>query len=160
FLFRSVGKASPAKADHAEYNQNDSNNLVHKRLLETRLKCKEQSGGHYCRRPAGVCEYNRLQMKLGRTPIALTSILASLLALPRKIFGNVRWNAPEWLPWTGLRLRDAIRWVTDTTRRVTIAAASVLVVSGGVAWYELRPRPNYVGFEVTSPKLTTYDERD
>ena len=86
-------------------------------------------------------------------------ILSSVLKLIHKVFGQVQWQAPEWIRWTGLQFRGAARYLIADRKRLMIAALAVVTAAGALAWYKLRPRPHYVEYTVTAPKLTEYDEK-
>jgi uncharacterized protein YfaS (alpha-2-macroglobulin family) len=81
-----------------------------------------------------------------------------VLSLPQKVFGHVQWQAPKWIGWTGLQVRQAVRYLTADRKRLIIAALAPVAVAGAIAWYEVRPRPHYVEYTVTAPQLTEYDE--
>jgi hypothetical protein len=85
-------------------------------------------------------------------------VLHFVVRLIRKVIGQVHWQAPEWIPWTGLQFRGAVRYLTADRKRLMIAALAFVTVAGALTWYKLRPRPHYVEYTVTAPKLTEYDE--
>ena len=87
------------------------------------------------------------------------SIFVALLSLLSKVIGQLQWKPPEWIPWTGRRIRDACRYMIADRRRIVATGASLVVAAGGLAWYELHPRPHYVTYDVTAPKLTVYDDK-
>ncbi len=89
----------------------------------------------------------------------LNRVFLFVLKLIQKVFGHVQWQAPEWVQWTGLRFRNAGRYVIADRKRRLIAALSIVTVAGAFVWYEVRPRPHYVEYFVTAPKLTEYDEK-
>jgi uncharacterized protein YfaS (alpha-2-macroglobulin family) len=76
----------------------------------------------------------------------------------RKVFGQMQWQAPEWIHWTGLQFRNGIRYLMADRKRILIAALVLVVAAGGMTWYKIRPRPHYVEYTVTAPELTEYDE--
>ena len=76
-----------------------------------------------------------------------------------KVFGHVQWQAPEWIRWSGLQFRHAVHYMMSDRKRLIIAALVVVTAAGAVTWYKLRPRPHYVEYTVTAPKLTQYDEK-
>ncbi|MGA2435889.1 MAG: MG2 domain-containing protein, partial [Bryobacteraceae bacterium] len=86
-------------------------------------------------------------------------ILLFVLNLIHKVFGHVQWQAPGWIQWAGVRFRNAVRYVISDRKRRMIAALSLVTVAGALIWYEVRPRPHYVEYFVTAPKLTEYDEK-
>ena len=75
-----------------------------------------------------------------------------------RVFGHVQWQAPEWIRWTGLRFRHAGRYLMADRKRLLVAALAVVVAAGALTWYKVRPKPHYVEYAVTAPKLTEYDE--
>ena len=85
-------------------------------------------------------------------------ILVFVLNLIYKVFGQVQWQAPEWIQWTGRRYRTALRDLLADRRTLTITVLALVTVVGALAWYEFRPRPHYVEYTVTAPQLTVYDE--
>ncbi len=89
-------------------------------------------------------------------PNPIFSFLSNLLP---KVFGRLEWKPPEWVPWTGRQIRNCGRYLMADRRRIVIAAVTFLAIIGGIVWYEVRPRPLYVEYAVTAPKLTTYDEK-
>jgi alpha-2-macroglobulin len=80
-----------------------------------------------------------------------------LLKLIHKIFGRVQWQAPGWIHWTALQYRKAVRELIADRRTLMITVLVLVTLIGALAWYELRPRPHYVEYTVTAPKLTEYD---
>src|SRR5437764_7073214 len=92
-------------------------------------------------------------------PDSPNPILQFLLNLIAKIFGHVQWQAPEWIQWTGLQLRHAVRYLLADRKRLLIASLAFVTVAGAFTWYKLRPRPHFVEYTVTAPKLTEYDEK-
>jgi alpha-2-macroglobulin len=85
-------------------------------------------------------------------------VLSFIQSLIHKVFGHVQWQMPAWIPWTARHLRDAVRYLTADRRRLLAAALVFVTATGALAWYKLRPRPHYVAYTVTVPKLTEYDE--
>ncbi|MEP7352682.1 MAG: alpha-2-macroglobulin [Acidobacteriota bacterium] len=59
----------------------------------------------------------------------------------------------------GGKLREAFRFATSDRKRVAITATVLLAATAGAAWYEFGPRPHYIAYTVTAPKLTVYDEK-
>src|ERR1700690_1535184 len=82
-----------------------------------------------------------------------------ILNLIRKVFGDVQWKPPVWIPWTGRQFNDSVRWLRADLKRIVAAAVVLVAVAAGLAWYKLRPRPHYVEYTVTAPALTTYDDK-
>ena len=102
-------------------------------------------------------------MTFGSSPDPRSSIFLALLSMLRKlpglVFGDLHWQAPAWISWTSQRVRNAVRYLMATPLRIVVAGLSLVLLGGGLLWYKGRPRPQYVTYEVTAPKLTTYDER-
>jgi hypothetical protein len=98
-------------------------------------------------------------MTLFGTPESPNPILLFLRKSIHNVFGHVQWQAPAWIPWTGARLRKAGRYLVADRKRLIVAALVAVTVAGAVTWYKLRPRPHYVEYTVTAPKLTEYDEK-
>src|ERR1700686_1390182 len=86
-------------------------------------------------------------------------ILLFLLKLFRQVFGHVQWQAPEWIQGTGLQLRNAVRYLMADRKRFLAAALVLVTAAGAFTWYKLRPRPHFVEYSVTAPKLTEYDDK-
>ena len=61
--------------------------------------------------------------------------------------------------WTEHQLQRAGRYLVADRRRIMVAALTLLVITGALIWWKLRPRPHYVELTVTAPKLTTYDDK-
>ena len=85
-------------------------------------------------------------------------ILRFARKLIHTMFGHVQWQAPEWIRWTGAQVSGAVRFLRADRKRLLAAAVAFLLAAGAIAWYKLRPRPHYVEYTVTAPKLTEYDE--
>ncbi|HEX4999481.1 MAG TPA: alpha-2-macroglobulin [Terriglobia bacterium] len=75
-----------------------------------------------------------------------------------QVFGNVHWQAPEWLRWTGRQQVRAWRFLRADWRRLAALALAVTAAAAGLWWYKTRPQPHYVEYTVMAPVLTTYDE--
>lgn len=97
-------------------------------------------------------------MTLNGPPDPPNPVLLFLGKLIHKVFGQVQWQPPEWLRWSGLRFRQAIRYLIADRKRLLAFVLAFVTVAGALAWYELRPRPHYVAYTITAPKLTEYDE--
>ena len=91
------------------------------------------------------------------SPDLRNPVFLFVLKLIHKVFGHVQWQAPGWIPWTGLQLRKAAGYLTAGRRRRTITVLSLFAIATAFTWYEARPRPHYVEYTVTAPKLTEYD---
>ena len=86
-------------------------------------------------------------------------ILSVLRRLFGTVLGEVQWKAPAWLPLVGAQIARAVRFVMATPLRIVVAGVSIVAVGGTALWYQGRPKPNYVVYDVTAPKLTAYDEK-
>jgi hypothetical protein len=81
------------------------------------------------------------------------------------LFGQVRWQAPDWMVWSGLKLGAGARAVrANPTRTAVIAGSAIAFVSLawlGYWWWQHRPRPQLpplVTAEVHAPERTTYED--
>ncbi len=87
---------------------------------------------------------------------------AALQWLARGLFGEMQWNLPPWMRWSGKQLAR----FTDLVKRKPKAsmasfAGLVLLSAGGLFgyhWYKHLPKPVYPQCEVTAPALTTYPD--
>jgi len=86
-------------------------------------------------------------------------ILLFVLQLLHKVFGQVEWQAPEWIHWIGRLSRNAARYLAADRRRAIAALLTLVMVAGALTWYEVRPKPQYVEYTVTAPQLTEYDDK-
>ena len=86
------------------------------------------------------------------------TVVLFLSKLFGKVFGNVQWQAPEWMPWSGRQFRKGGGYLLADRKRLAIAALVVLAVAAGGTWYHLRPRPHYILYQVNAPELTEYNE--
>jgi hypothetical protein len=83
------------------------------------------------------------------------------------LFGRVRWQAPDWMVWSGQRADAGVRAVrANPTRSAVIAGGAVALLSLawlGFWWWQNRPKPELpplVTAEVHAPERTTWDEED
>ena len=91
-------------------------------------------------------------------PDSPNPVLLFVAKLIHKVFGHVQWQAPQWIRWTGLQFRNAVRYLIADRRRLIIATLALVTAAGALTWYKLRPKPHYVAYIVTAPNLTEYDE--
>jgi alpha-2-macroglobulin len=98
-------------------------------------------------------------MTLFGPPESQNPIFRFVLKLIHNVFGQVNWQAPEWIGWTGRQLRSAVHYMSADRKRLMIAAIPALVAAAAMSWFTLRPRPHYVEYTVAAPKLTEYDEK-
>jgi uncharacterized protein YfaS (alpha-2-macroglobulin family) len=79
----------------------------------------------------------------------LGHVLAFLL---RPLLGEFTWTAPRWMRIVAVRPRASIG--------VVIAAAALIVAAwSGWQWYQHRPHPPRMTFEVTAPAVTDYSRQ-
>src|SRR5690348_5521145 len=86
------------------------------------------------------------------------SIFLFFLKSLHSIFGNLQWQAPAWIPWIGLQMSKARRYLTANRKRPAIAALVLLAAVVGITWNHFRPRPHYILYNVTAPQLTEFNE--
>jgi hypothetical protein len=91
-------------------------------------------------------------------PGNLNRFLMFLRNLLPQVFGQVQWQMPAWIPWTDRQLRSGVRYLAADRKRLVAATLVLLAAGGALAWYKLRPRPEYVAYTITAPKLTEYDD--
>ena len=96
-------------------------------------------------------------MTFGNSPGPTNSIFLAVLNLLRNVFGQVQWQAPRWIPWIVRQVRGASRYIMASPQRIVVIGTSVGVLGVGLLWYENRPKPHYVEYEITEPAITTYD---
>ena len=93
----------------------------------------------------------------------LTTFLSRLASGVRRVLfqliGKWQWDAPPWLQWLGRSGRAAVRYLTASPVRAAIVALAVVLVGFGAYSYSRRPKPNYIGYAVTAPPLTVYDDK-
>ena len=91
-------------------------------------------------------------------PDSPNPVLFFVLKWTHRVFGHVQWQAPEWIRWTGAQFRHAGRYLMADRKRLLAAALVFVAAAGALTWYKVRPKPHYVEYAVTAPKLTEYDE--
>jgi alpha-2-macroglobulin len=91
---------------------------------------------------------------------SMTSLGQRLRRILRASFGEVSWTPPPWLAAAGAAVgRGAAGARANRRRALAIAAGVLALVAGGVLlwrWYEARPKPVLVAFEVAAPAVTCY----
>lgn len=92
-------------------------------------------------------------------------VWGALAALFSTLFGSLDWYAPDWLRFVGRRLRAGLQTLragmrAHPGRSAGAAAILVALIAGGFGawrWYESRPKPELVTFEVNAPARTCYE---
>jgi len=74
------------------------------------------------------------------------------------LFGHWQWESPAWIRWVGVQFNRFTRYLAADRKRAAGLLILVIAAGGGFAWYETRPKPNYVEYSVSPPPLTTYDD--
>ena len=104
--------------------------------------------------------------QLGRRTLAVLAMIVGVaiwaLALAiESVLGRFEWHAPAWAQSIGHGLRAVWRVVVAhkaaALKAGGAAALIALVVVGGKAWYDSRPRPIEVTFQVAPPSVTRYE---
>ncbi len=92
----------------------------------------------------------------------LNKSVAAIRWLLRGLFGEMQWNLPPWLRWSGAQLTT---FGALLKRKPKASAASglglAIAIGGGLYgyhWYSHLPKPVYPQCAVTAPALTTYPE--
>ena len=97
----------------------------------------------------------RFAAKLLWTPLAWLAL---------HLFGRVHWQAPAWGSWLGRQGRRAALSVRAHPRNalLTLAAAVALGAGGwyGYGWWQARPKPLEVKFEVANPARTEIEQEN
>ena len=83
----------------------------------------------------------------------------------RTLFGEFSWRAPPWLQRTRDRLRTGATSIAEHARAkprqsAVLALVAIAVVLGGFfawRWWEARPRPELVAYQVNPPTRTCYE---
>lgn len=102
---------------------------------------------------------------LARARRALGTVMQAVGALLASVFGSLDWYAPDWLRFTGQRLRSAFAAVMADAREHpsrfwSVAGGFLLVLAlaiGGWRWYLAQPQPQRVAHEVIAPDRTCYE---
>lgn len=85
---------------------------------------------------------------------------AALQWLARGLFGEMHWNLPPWMRWSGTQC-SRFGALVKRKPKASIASALglVLLIAGGLYayhWYTHLPKPVYPQCDITAPALTTY----
>ena len=96
-----------------------------------------------------------LRTTLGRGVRFLASRISWFFA---HLFGHWQWESPAWIRWVGVQFNRFTRYLAADRKRAAGLLILVIAAGGGFAWYETRPKPNYVEYSVSPPPLTTYDD--
>jgi len=80
--------------------------------------------------------------------------------LARGLFGEMHWNLPPWMRWSGTQC-SRFGALVKRKPKASIASALglVLLIAGGLYayhWYTHLPKPVYPQCDITAPALTTY----
>lgn len=91
-----------------------------------------------------------------------SGILAILGWLSRQIFGEVHWQSPNWLSYSGKKIESVGVWAKQNPKQSTITgllAIALLAASYfGWQWYQKQPKPVLTAYTVTAPLAPTYDD--
>ncbi|MGH8516004.1 MAG: MG2 domain-containing protein, partial [Panacagrimonas sp.] len=96
---------------------------------------------------------------------ASRTVWGLIAALFATLFGSIDWYAPDWLRFIGRRLRSGFQSLHAGIRAHPARSAGIGVlllglIGGGIGawrWYESRPKPQLVTFEVGAPTRTCYE---
>jgi uncharacterized protein YfaS (alpha-2-macroglobulin family) len=88
--------------------------------------------------------------------------LAAVQWLVRGLFGEMHWNLPPWMRWSGTQF-SRVNALVKRKPKASFASGLgllVLVLGGlyGYHWYQHLPKPIYPQCELTAPALTTYPD--
>jgi alpha-2-macroglobulin len=88
------------------------------------------------------------------------SAKAIIAKVVRNLFGEIRWNLPPWLRWSGNRL-TTFGSLLKRKPKTSIASglSLILICAGGLygyRWYIHLPKPIFPQCEVTAPALTQF----
>jgi len=90
----------------------------------------------------------------------LDKSVAAVRWLLRGLFGEMQWNLPPWLRWSGKQFANAGEIVKRKPKASAASALGlILLIAGGLFgyhWYSHLPKPVYPQCAVTAPALTTY----
>src|SRR5215207_3941266 len=76
-----------------------------------------------------------------------------------QLIGDWKWQAPPWISWSARKASEFQRYLKGEPRRALTFAISLAVLAVGIVWYWNLPTPDYVGYSVEPPALTTWDEK-
>ena len=104
----------------------------------------------------------KLAAAIGRAWRMAWGLIAALFAT---LFGSIDWYAPDWLRFVGRRLRAGMQSLqggmkAHPARSAGVAALIIALVGVGFGawrWYQSRPQPQLVTFEVGAPTRTCYE---
>ena len=74
------------------------------------------------------------------------------------LIGRWKWEAPAWLAWAGAKGTRGRRYLAANPARAASLALVVVAAGGAYVWYANGPRPHYVGYSVSEPGLTRYND--
>ncbi len=87
---------------------------------------------------------------------------AGLKWVLQHLLGSFSWQAPGWASWLGGRLGRGRQWLKQNPGRGAALLIAVLLIAAGgwygIKWYQARPKPAVIQYELKSPAVTTYDE--
>lgn len=90
----------------------------------------------------------------------VSAIWQLTLSLARAVFGEVQWQAPDWLIGISTALSSAGQWMRHHPARATtiLVTAAALGAGGhyGWHWYKNLPQPHTVSYSVQQPAITNY----
>jgi alpha-2-macroglobulin len=95
---------------------------------------------------------------------SIRALGAKARAAGRALFGELRWQRPQWLFYTAARTQQAFASFGAAVQRsparaTVIAACGIGLLAGSYLlwqWYERRPQPVEVAYSVTAPAITCY----
>lgn len=74
------------------------------------------------------------------------------------LLGRIQWEPPIWILHLATAIRDTRAWVRAHSRKVirwgSLSALVLVVLAAGMYWYDQRPRPTTVSFEIKAPAVT------
>src|SRR5512140_1375819 len=91
--------------------------------------------------------------------------MSRLWALITRIFVTVfgHWDPPHWLRWIGQQGGRGGGWAWAHKVKAGLALVGLLAVSAGGTygwrWWQSRPKPATVGFDVTEPSVTPIGDK-
>ena len=89
-----------------------------------------------------------------------TSFGQRMRAALRSVFGDLTWAPPTWFAAGAAAIRRGAAQARANPRRSLIVAGAALAVLLGAVllwrWYDSRPKPVLVAFQVTAPAVTCY----
>ena len=85
-------------------------------------------------------------------------VLAGIATILVTLFGRWQWEAPAWFVKAKGHAVRHWRYLTADWKRAAVLAFVLIATIGGYFWYASRPKPHYVGYTVSWPELTTYND--